>query len=211
MTVASTWADEIRPQRPETAPWHFVDIPVGSAGYNPRRDCPRGDCVVAQIEREQRMVADRTLLPAVRAEALRYLIHFIGDIHQPLHAADNGDRGGNEMRAVLDGRRTNMHAVWDVDVVRALGGDPLYVASQLEAEMSLEKHVSWQMGTPADWANESFRLANTEVYGALSSPGATGAPVVLPRDYARRESGVVREQLEKAGVRLAWVLNQALR
>jgi hypothetical protein len=209
MTVASTWADEIRPQHPETAPWHYVNIPVGSTSYDARRDCPRGDCVVEQIEREQRIISDRTLLPAVRAEALRFLIHFIGDIHQPLHAADNRDRGGNEMRVVLNGRRTNMHAVWDVDVVRALGGDALYVASQLEADMSAAKHQSWQNGAAATWANESFRLARAEIYAGASGRGAS-APIVLSADYARQESGVAAEQLEKAGVRLAWVLNRAL-
>ena len=65
MVEASTWADEVRPTRPATAPWHFVNIPIGSGGYEPRRDCPRDDCVVAQIERDARIVGDRQLLPAV--------------------------------------------------------------------------------------------------------------------------------------------------
>ncbi|HTW36677.1 MAG TPA: S1/P1 nuclease, partial [Rhizomicrobium sp.] len=92
MVQASTWADEIRPSRRETAPWHFVDIPIGSSGYDASRDCVHDDCVVAQIIRDESVIADRRLVPAVRAEALKFLIHFVGDIHQPLHASNNHDR-----------------------------------------------------------------------------------------------------------------------
>lgn len=113
MEVASTWADEIRRDRPETAPWHYVDIKVTSTGLDRGRNCPGDDCVVAQIEKDLAIVRDRTLAPPIRAEALRFLIHFVGDLHQPLHAADSHDRGGNEVRVVLDGELTNLRAVWD--------------------------------------------------------------------------------------------------
>ena len=93
MMEASTWADEIRMKRPRTAPWHFVDVPIGSAGYDPQRDCRNDDCVVAQIDRDEKIIADRQLSLPVRTEALRFLIHFVGDLHQPLHAADNHDHG----------------------------------------------------------------------------------------------------------------------
>ena len=136
MVQASTWADEIRPKRPDTAPWHFVDIPIQSNGYDPGRDCPADDCVVGQIDRDARIVADRQLAAPIRAEALRFLIHFVGDLHQPLHAADNDDRGGNRLRVVLRQHRTNMHAVWDVDVVRALGRGPEEISVRLEKEIT---------------------------------------------------------------------------
>ena len=115
MMDVSTWADEIRLQRPNTAPWHFVNIPVGAAGYNRARNCPHDDCVVAQIERDARIVDDRQLAAPIRAEALRFLIHLVGDLHQPLHAADNGDRGGNQVHVLSRRRNTNLHAVWDVE------------------------------------------------------------------------------------------------
>src|SRR5258706_9559089 len=103
MMDASTWADEIRSARPQTASWHFVDIPVGSTGYDYLRDCIRQNCVVSQIDRVERALADKRVLPSGRAEALRFLIHFIGDVHQPLHAADNREKGGNATRVVLGG------------------------------------------------------------------------------------------------------------
>jgi nuclease S1 len=211
MMTASTWADEIRLKRPNTAPWHFVDIPVQSNGYDPNRDCPRDDCVVAQIDRDARIVADRQLAPPVRAEALRFLIHFVGDIHQPLHAADNDDRGGNQVRVLLRQHHTNLHAVWDVDVVRALGRSPEEISVRLEREITPDEKRAWSAGTARDWANESFQIAKREVYGHISGKGGTDAETILPPDYARDERNFAAEQLEKAGVRLVSVLNQALR
>ena len=99
LAEVSTWADEIRPRRPETAPWHFVDIPVHpapgtSAAYDAARDCPRGDCVVAAIERFAAVLRDKDAAPRRRLEALKWVVHFVADIHQPLHCADDNDRGG---------------------------------------------------------------------------------------------------------------------
>jgi hypothetical protein len=211
MMDASTWADEVRSQRPQTAPWHFVDIPVGSAGYDYLRDCIGQNCVVSQIDRVERALADKRVLPAGRAEALRFLIHFVGDVHQPLHAADSRDKGGNGTRVILEGRRTNLHAVWDVDMVRALGRSPEEISAQLEREITPADIRMWQAGSGLDWALESFRIASREIYGKLGGPGGTDAPIILPPDYTASESAEVRQQLEKAGVRLAWVLNEALR
>jgi nuclease S1 len=210
MMEASTWADELRMKRPRTASWHFVDVPIGSAGYNPQRDCRSDDCVVAQIERDARIIADHQLSLPVRAEALRFLIHFVGDVHQPLHAADNHDRGGNEIHVTSRRQKTTLHSVWDVDVVRALGRSPEQVAATLEREMSASTTQQWERGTARDWANESFQLASKEIYSHISG-GDVAAPVILPSDYARDESHIAAEQLKKAGVRLAWVLNQSLR
>jgi hypothetical protein len=97
LVLDSNWADEIRDQQRDTGRWHFVDIPLTAPGYDPRRDCPDRACVVAQIENDMRILGDRRLSDGARAEALRFLIHFVADVHQPLHAEDNGDRGGNQV------------------------------------------------------------------------------------------------------------------
>ena len=135
MESASTWADYIRLSRPETAPWHYVNIEVSASGYNAATDCPADNCVVAQVQKDARIVADRQLATPVRAEALRFLIHFVGDLHQPLHCADNHDRGGNEVAVLIGAEQTNLHAVWDTDVVAELGQDPEHVASALGAQI----------------------------------------------------------------------------
>jgi hypothetical protein len=210
MADISTWADKIRRDRPETAPWHYVNIEITSAGCDAARDCPDDACVVAQVQRDTAVVGNRTLAQSVRAEALRFLIHFVGDLHQPLHAGDNHDRGGNEVRVVLNGDRKNLHAVWDTAVVEALGNDPGAVAATLERQITTAEKRQWSQGSVVDWANQSFRIAKTKIYRTLPGRGGTTAPVILPPDYAQHQADITRTQLERAGVRLAMLLNKVL-
>jgi hypothetical protein len=204
MVLESNWADEIRADRPETSAWHYVNVELGSLGYDARRDCPGGDCVVAQIARDMAVLGDVHAARVARIEALRFLIHFIGDVHQPLHVADDHDKGGNSRFLFLHGGRTNLHRIWDTDVVAALGSDPMRVAAGLEAGVTVQQKARDSAGTPASWANESF-VAAGKIYAALP-PGGD-----LPDDYARRQSPMVRSQLLNAGLRLAATLNRLLR
>jgi hypothetical protein len=209
MEQASTWADEIRPNRRETAPWHYVNIEISSSGYEPARDCPHDDCVIAQVQRDARIIADRQLAMPVRSEALRFLIHFVGDLHQPLHCADNHDRGGSDVRVAIGIEETNLHAVWDTDVVASLGEEPDAVASALEAQITPEEAKAWSLGSPVDWGNETFGVAKRAIYSAIQGEGGTVVPIVLPADYPGRERALAATQLEKAGMRLAALLNSA--
>jgi hypothetical protein len=202
----SNWADEVRDQRPDSRLWHFVDIPLEASGYDARRDCAGGDCVVAQITRDVRIVANRRLPAALRAEALRFLIHFVADVHQPLHAEDNDDHGGNGVRVYLRGQRTNLHHIWDVSVVEALGFDANAVSSDIVLGISSSQRKSWQAGTPESWANEAHAIAREEIYNFVDGRRT----LRLPPAYLDREKGVTRAQLAKAGLRLAWLLNGAL-
>jgi nuclease S1 len=207
----STWADQIRVQRPETAPWHYVNIPVHPApaepsGYVATRDCPNEACVVAKIEQFERVLADRQASERERLEALKYLIHFIGDMHQPLHASNNNDRGGNDVTVTFMGRQTNLHAVWDSGIVEpAVKGDERGYAMQLTRNITQAEFTQWSQGNPVSWANEAHDVATSLVYGELQHAGA------LPGSYEAQALPVVNEQLERAGVRLAKVLNDCLR
>lgn len=214
MVSLSNWADEIRDGRPATTRWHFVNIPLGAAGFARRRDCAGGDCVVARVEADMRILADRGRPRAARAEALRFLIHFAGDIHQPLHAIDDGDRGGNDIKVRLRPGRTplSLHQVWDTRVLGALPGrDAAMLAARIAAGFPARTKASWRSGTAADWANESFRLAQREIYAGLPDRRSGGRPIQLPRDYLNREATPVRAQLARAGVRLAWLLDTAFK
>lgn len=116
--ASATYADEVRPLRPDTARWHFVDIPKGASYYIARRDCVDGDCLVAVVERFQRYLTDSTRegrpVSADDVEALKFLIHLVGDLGQPFHCYDDGDRGGNTIEVrFFDRKTTNLHAVWD--------------------------------------------------------------------------------------------------
>lgn len=207
MVLDSNWADEIRADRPQTVSWHFVNIEIGAKGYDPRRDCANDNCVVAQIGRDMAVLRDRQASHAARLEALRFLIHFVGDLHQPLHAADRHDKGGNSVIAYQGRRRSNLHRVWDEDVVEALGADPMVDAAQIETGLSPQDKARIRTGTPADWANETFQVAAHEIYARLPGSG----PVRLPRDYVSRERATVRQQLGRAGFRLAALLNAIYR
>lgn len=110
---------------------------------------------------------------------------------------------------MLGGEETNLHAVWDTAVVAALGDDPAAVSAELEARITPRQASAWSRGGPADWANESFAIAKHDIYGPLLGAEEEGGPIQLPDDYAVRERDVAAVQLEKAGVRLAMVLNMA--
>jgi hypothetical protein len=210
MVTGANWADEIRDARPQTTAWHFVDIELDHPGYQATRDCPRDDCVVAQIDRQRAIAADRRQPRARRAEALLFLVHLSGDVHQPLHAIDDHDRGGNEISVRLGQRRTNMHHVWDTSMVEALGDNAAVIAGNIAAQASPVQKAAWQGGTPAGWANETFGVARQEIYQRLGPVGRY-RPVFLPRSYFADEAPVVREQLARAGYRLAWLLNGMFR
>ena len=207
MVTASTYADEIRPSRRETAAWHYVNIEIDSDGYDSVRDCPDDACVVAQIEHEEQIVGNASIAKPIRSEALRLLIHFIGDLHQPLHCADNHDKGGNLVKVVLRGEQTNLHAVWDTAVVEALGSSEETVAAVLASQITQRDRRAWSQGTAVGWANETWAIAKRFVYGSVPGVGATEAPIVLPSSYETAQRAVVAKQLERAGVRLAAVLN----
>lgn len=209
MEDASVWADRIRPSHRETSPWHYVDIEITSGGYKAQRDCPGGDCVVAQIYKDADILRDRKSPSALRIEALKFLIHFLGDVHQPLHCADNHDRGGNKVHVVAGRRHANLHEIWDADVVQALGRQPETVSGYLAANITETEKRKWAQGSAIDWANESFGIAKSEIYGRNRISG-TMTDLRLPQGYARSEDRIAAVQLQKAGVRLAILLNRVL-
>jgi hypothetical protein len=121
LSSIASWADDIRRDRHETASWHFVDIPLDASRYDPARDCKDGDCVVVQIVRFAHVLADPHAKPRARLEALKFVVHFVGDIHQPLHCENHGDHGGNDVHVGWFGKPTNLHAVWDGSIIEKMG------------------------------------------------------------------------------------------
>lgn len=209
LAEVSTWADDVRGQRRETARWHYVDIPihppVGTpAGYEAVRDCRRRDCVVAKIDEFAAELRDKAAPPRRRLEALKFVAHFVADVHQPLHAADDGDRGGNDTHLILLGQHTTLHALWDSGLLALAGvGDPRAYALKLAQSIKPAGAARWRDGTAAEWATESHEIAK-RVYG--ESHDARELQIFYEQDFLP----VVNAQLEKAGVRLAAVLNAAL-
>lgn len=224
MISRSTWADACRNAgHRETASWHFVDnelakpdIKTACFGFPTPAQLPSSgpaeDCVVDKVTEFAAELADPGTSDGERLLALKYLLHFVGDLHQPLHAADNQDRGGNCVLVALGGSRTvNLHAYWDTTVVNALGTDPRAVATKLESQITAANVKSWQKGKPADWAVEAFKVAQSTAYQAGSKPGcpSNAAATTLPNSYPAKADAAAALQLKRAGVRLAQMLNGA--
>ncbi len=220
----ASWADDFREPHPETSHWHFVDIPLSAVGYDAARDCPNGECVVAALEVQLGKLKDATTPELERRRALRFVVHFVGDLHQPLHAATNDqapggtDHGGNQLKARLalsdaefpyhSSAGGNLHAIWDVDLIDSAHRDQgTYVAELLKLPESIAK---MQRGNFVDWAIESHVVARDFAYKLLPAPNPTSGVVELGEAYATACRPLVELQLQRAGVRLARVLNEAL-
>ena len=230
----ATWADKFRDSDRnttkehynETWQWHFVDLELSAPRPDVKYACfdepslkgkpasagPAADCVVDKIDEFTAELRNPATSDAERLLALQFVLHFVGDLHQPLHASDDNDRGGNSKTVSVPGMSiapNNLHAYWDTEFVTLLGADESAIAQQLISRITPEQRASWSAGTATDWAIESFNIARTHTYGLLPPPIAR-AHYALPASYITDATAVVAEQLSKAGVRLAFVLNKAL-
>ena len=249
MMDRATWGDAYRDSDRNTTKvryyatrkWHFVDIDIDNpdlkaacfgdqtlpAGTLASKG-PADDCVARKIEQFQAELADRSLPDAERALALNFLLHFVGDLHQPLHAAEHDhDQGGNKVLVVSGSAQygDTLHGYWDSKTVSRMGSSPQAISTALIAAMDQTLTpadlADWRRGGPRDWAQESFQIAKTSAYDIpaitrpclikdYDKPPKHEVCRVLPTTYAVDATGQARRQLEKAGVRLAYVIGQAL-
>jgi S1/P1 Nuclease len=221
----ANWADKYRIAHRETSAWHFVDIEIdrpdlSSAcfGFPPlaqdqvASQGPAQDCVVNKLDEFSAELANPATTQAERLLALKFLIHFIGDLHQPLHAADHQDRGGNcvSLAAPID-QTTNLHAYWDVAVVEALGSSAAQIADKLDASLDAAQIENWSQGTPHSWALDTFEVGRRDTYFIPSKPTCQNpGSISLTSEYQAQARKDAALQLTKAAVRLATVLNTAL-
>lgn len=227
----ATWADKYRDAAnrtlhyTQTQQWHFVDIEVdGSADIDaacfhfpalpsgtPASAGPAQDCVVEKINEFAAELKDPATSAPERLMALQFLLHFVGDVHQPLHASDSHDSGGNAKSVKATGlTKQKLHHYWDTEFVEQLGGtDPTTIATTLIGQITDAQVATWSASTPSDWAQESFALAHDHAYAMLPQPDSTGTYNLTPA-YVQDATQVVSGQLQKAGVRLASLLNSAV-
>ncbi|HVS66697.1 MAG TPA: S1/P1 nuclease [Thermoanaerobaculia bacterium] len=202
---ASTWADEVRddPRWKWLDPYHYVNLDPSVGRF---RGCPPQGCVIDAVESALERLADRSLPDLERAVALRQLVHFVGDLHQPLHVSHAEDRGGGRIEVRWFGEPTNLHWVWDTGIVReSMGRSWRSIATRIEAGLrrgDASPVAGWRSGSVVDWAHESYRLSVEVVYPSVTTDRTLG------RSYAATHADLVTEQLAKAGVRLAWLLDR---
>ena len=208
MGVAS-WADQVRNQ--QTASWHYVNIEIEETQFAPDRHCPNRQCVIGQIERFRATLADPSINPGKRQKALKYLVHFVGDLHQPLHAGQNHDHGGNDVKVEFLGQTVNpftkkawnLHQVWDNGLLDQYAADAKQAIVQLNHWLASQHEADLSGGSVIDWAMQSHDLARDHAY-TLPSDNRLG------EQYVKQALPVVEAQLARAGVRLAFLLNAAL-
>ncbi len=201
----ATWADRARDAT--TRGWHYVNLELHDPDLAAACTGPES-CIVTKIDEFRAELANPETPAPERLRALQFLLHLVGDLHQPLHAADDHDRGGNTERVQAPGAAEgSLHHYWDTVFVAALGTDSTAVADRLLAAISPEDRQRWCAGTPHDWVWESYGIGWRTVYGALPDPDAAGRYELDPQ-YVADATAIVRLQLERAGIRLGWLLNQ---
>ncbi|MHB2026247.1 MAG: S1/P1 nuclease [Elusimicrobiota bacterium] len=216
----------------ESAPWHFMNVPnsASPAAGNIEQYCPDNsngnpakDCVTAQIKYDLKILESPQYSQSDRQLALMFLVHFVGDEHQPLHINDDNDWGGNKKKVVFEGSQMNLHALWDniieprydykTESPQGEIADSASLAAKLEQDLGNHDIGSWTASSdlPDQAAVESFYIAKNVIrpsYAQSYDPSQNAA--IFGADYQKTMQPIAYLQLEKAGVRLAYLLNNAL-
>ncbi|HEY2734782.1 MAG TPA: S1/P1 nuclease [Polyangiales bacterium] len=230
IAAEATWADRFRDSDrnaskihyTQTWQWHFVDVELDKPDYDAacfqHPELPKGsaasvgptaDCVTDKIEQFLAELKAQGTAPEERVQALKFVLHFVGDLHQPLHASDDHDRGGNDERVSALGLAVApLHAYWDVQFVQALGRDTRKLAALLQKQIAPKQQKAWSRGSLKSWAMEAFQAARAHAYAGLPKPNDAEV-FELDDKYVKAAKKTVSEQLERAGVRLAACLNAA--
>jgi hypothetical protein len=218
----ANWADEIKDTDwgKRRGSWHYDDVPLcGAAEY--AKYCRNGRCASAQLARQIEILGNERARPGQRSEALKWIVHLVGDIHQPLHAANRGDRGGNRVQVSFFGERDNppygnlnLHAIWDVHLVRRLLADRGGERAIVSTPIADGDRNAWERGSISGWIDESHRIARDTVYPLLPVAASCSNKIVdvvaIDSTYYVKAAPVIEIQIMKAGVRLARVLNETL-
>ena len=208
---ASTWADEHGRGIRGSSAWHYVNVPISAPHYD-ARFCSRRGCVVSKIAEFRAVLADPEAPKARRRQALRFFVHLVQDVHQPLHIADRDDRGGNDLQ-LRYGRyeHTNLHQLWDSGLFRwqyrqhaeaELVRDVMAMADRPEA-------AGWPRGRVEDWADESLEIGR-RAYRVPGTDRTLRAGDEIGPDYVDANVPLAVERVAQSGVRLAAMLNEIL-
>jgi hypothetical protein len=212
---ASVWPDcikELKDRFSYQYNWHYQNVNICKP-FDVKAACPDGNCVSAQIDRNARLLKDKSLPARERLMALAFLVHFVGDLHQPLHAGDNGDLGGNRVKAdygIVSNPRLNLHTIWDGYLAeRSISAPP-----SLVHRYPAEDKAAMAGGSTEDWSRENWEISRDQAYG----PVRDGEPCredkttrgTLSEQEIEKLVPIVRQQLERGGLRLARLLDEAL-
>lgn len=230
LAQASLWADETKKDT-NTGNWHYIDLTLQDHKSDIAARCDHDNCVTARVRQFAAQLASKAAIESRWSDldALRYVVHFVGDIHQPLHDISDADQGGN--CEVLDPpvvNAKNLHALWDGELVNVLGANDKQLTADLSREIDAlppARQAELAAGNQDDWVWEGHELAEKEIYARLNIPREavafptkcseapneiTSLKLEIEPSYIEAMKPVVRGQLEKAGLRLARLLNDSL-
>ena len=199
MADVATWADENRNNK--TAPWHFLNLPLGLTHNQFVKLVTESDNnVYSAILKTEASLKDKNLTPDQKNEALKYLIHLVGDAHQPMHVSRKEDKGGNTIQVRFDNKGTNLHSLWDSKLIDREGLSEADIARTYDAATPAQIK-QWQSDSPMEWIWESYQISS-ELYAQVK-PGQQ-----IDEAYYQKYIPVIRKRIDQAGIRLAGELNK---
>ena len=215
--LASYWPDCVKTlgdRFSHAASWHYQNVDICKP-FDLKAACKDGHCVSAQIERMARLLADRQLPERERLMALAFLVHFVGDLHQPMHAGDRGDKGGNDVKANYGfvAGRTNLHSIWDGYLAERAISTPPGGPRAILASAPAQERAALAGGTVEVWSREGWEAARTYAYASLVGEPCGPRPEARPtlsEAEVRKLIPLVRRQVLAGGLRLARLLDDAL-
>ena len=202
----STWADEVRsnPEYRNTSPWHYINLPLGLNRLDFEkqvRDMSQPNVYSALVQNEQQLLNPNTSRDQ-KIISLKLIVHFIGDLHQPMHVSRAEDQGGNKIQVNYDGKGTNLHALWDSRLLDHLGLGEDELAKQCD-NVTPQQIRQWQNQPLMDWVWESYQTSS-QLYSEIEQMNKK----VITEDYYQKHLPIIEDRIEKAGIRLAGVLNE---
>ena len=201
----STWADELRndPAYKSTGPWHYLNLPLGLsyAEFEAKVKGMSEANVYSALQEQERLLADKTVPREKRIDALKFIVHFVGDLHQPMHVSRAEDKGGNTIQLNYDGQGTNLHSLWDTKLIEHTGMTYDQLADKWD-NVSAAQVKQWQSDPLIKWIWESYE-ASSKLYAEVDAMKSRS----IDDSYYQSHIGIIQQRIELAGVRLAGVLN----
>jgi hypothetical protein len=203
----STWADQVRnkPEYKNTAGWHFLNLPLGLnlTDFEKQVKSQDKESVYTALIKQQLVLKSTSSTREQRIEALKYIVHFVGDAHQPMHISRSEDKGGNTIQLQYEGKGTNLHSLWDSKLLDKQGMSDTQMSTELD-KATPAQIKQWQSENILYWIYESYQISS-QLYSEVKSGSK------LDDTYYQKHIGTVNERIEKAAIRLAGVLNEAFK
>lgn len=195
----SSWADDNRDR--STASWHFINVETGLDFADFKQQVEAGTNVYTVLLKEEGILADEKASRDERVTALKYMVHFVGDIHQPMHVSRAEDKGGNSIQVQYDGQGTNLHSLWDTKMLEHAGLSENQLARNFD-KATPAQIAKWPSDPQISWAWESYQISS-KLYSEIEKNGTN-----IDDAYYQAHLPIVEDRIEKAGIRLAGILNQ---